>query len=96
MFPVTNTPPYDPLDIPDGSRARILCSTSSFVTAAISPVSDTRSTVTVDKGGVQNSVSVLQDINFSIPSTNVIVGRNYKVREYVVVSSAWTYVGEVT
>jgi hypothetical protein len=96
MFPVTNTPPYDPLDIPDGSRARILCSTSSFVTTAISPVSDTRSTVTVDKGGVQNSVSVLQDINFSIPSTNVIVGRTYKVREYVVVSGAWTYVGVVT
>jgi hypothetical protein len=96
MFPITNTPPYDPLDIPDGSRARILCSTSSFVTAVVNPLPDSRTTTLVDQGGVQNAVSVLQDINFSLPATNVVFSRSYKVREYLVVSSAWTYVGIVT
>lgn len=96
MFPITNTPPYDPLDIPDGSRARILCSTSSFVTATVNPLPDSRSTVLVDQNNVPNAVSVLQDINFSLPATNVVFSRTYKVREYLVVSGAWTYVGIVT
>lgn len=96
MFPISNGPPYDALDIPDGSRARILCSTSTFATPSIPSLPSSRTAVTVDQGGILNSVSVLQDINFSLPSEPIVVGRTYKVREYLVVSGSWSYTGIVT
>jgi hypothetical protein len=49
----------------------------------------------VDKGGIQNSEDVLKDINFSIPASPVTFTTTYKVREFVVQNSLWTYVGEV-
>ena len=95
MFPISNTPPYDPFDIPDGSRARILCSFSTFSTTAIPNATASRSTVLVDKGGVQNSQDVLEDINFGIPATPVTFEITYTVREFLVQSGIWTYVGVV-
>lgn len=95
MFPISNTPPYDPFDIPDGSRARILCSFSSFSTTEIPNATASRSTVLVDKGGVQNSQDVLEDINFGIPATPVTFETTYTVREFLVQGGIWTYVGVV-
>ena len=95
MFPISNTPPYDPFDIPDGSRARILCSFSTFSTTEIPNATASRSVVLVDKGGVQNSQDVLEDINFGIPSTPVTFETTYTVREFLVQGGIWTYVGVV-
>ena len=95
MFPISNPPEYDPFDIPDGSRARILCSFSTFSTTAITTATASRSTILVDKGGIQNSEDVLKDINFSIPASPVTFTTTYKVREFLVQNGVWTYVGEV-
>ena len=95
MCPISNTPPYDPFDIPDGSRARILCSFSTFSTTEIPNATASRSVVLVDKGGVQNSQDVLEDINFGIPSTPVTFETTYTVREFLVQGGTWTYVGVV-
>lgn len=95
MFPVTNIAPYQTYDIPDGARARILCSYNNYSTAAITTVTSVRSTVLVDKAGIQNSQDVLQDINFSVPSGPVSVINTYTVREFIVVNREWTYIGVV-
>lgn len=95
MFPVTNISPYDVLNIPNGARARILCSTLTINTPVIQTTS-TRTVVSVDQGGIQNSVDVLRDINFSVPATVAISNTTYKVREYLVVTGVWTYVGIIT
>lgn len=95
MFPVENPPEFDPYNIPDGARARILCSFNTFMTTAITTATATRSTVLVDKGGIQNSQDVLQDINFSIPSVPVTFSTTYTVREFLVQGREWIYVGVV-
>jgi hypothetical protein len=89
VFPISNTPPYDPYNIPDGSVARILCATNTYTLppTVVDPTNKTFVTI--------NGISVLQDVNFQVPETNVIVTTSYVVREFLVQNSQWTYVGVV-
>ena len=95
MFPVTNIFPYESLNIPTGSTARILCSTVVVTMPLTALASTSRNTITVDKNGVYSSESVLADIAFSIPETAVTFVTTYVVRQFEVVGGLWSYIGVV-
>ncbi|MEI7509855.1 MAG: hypothetical protein WCJ62_10385 [Flavobacterium sp.] len=95
MFPVTNAFPYEPLNIPDGSSARILCSTVAVTMPATALSSTARTIADVDKNGVHSSEAVLADIAFSIPETAVTFATTYVVREFQVTGGIWSYIGIV-
>ena len=95
MFPITNIFPYESLNIPTGSTARILCSTVVVTMPLTALASTSRNTITVDKNGVYSSESVLADIAFSIPETAVTFVTTYVVRQFEVVGGVWSYIGVV-
>lgn len=95
MFPIVNDDiEYSYLDIPNGSRSRILCATTG-VTVPLTNATMSKSFITVDKGGITNSQSVLQDVNALTTATTAILSTSYIVREFSVVGGAWTYVGVI-
>jgi hypothetical protein len=95
-------PIVDPIDarynLPIGTKCRVLCSMlSSNVPGQLAVV--TENFVTVDKGGVQNAQSVLEDIsNVTVNQTTATVTTSYEVREFEVnsllqwVSTGYTWV----
>jgi hypothetical protein len=89
IFPIVNIPPYDPFNIPDGSVARVLCGTSVYTLPATAVDPTNKTFVTI------NGISVLQDVNFQVPETNVTVTTTYVVREFLVQNGEWTYVGVI-
>jgi len=95
MFPVTNTGTDVVFNLPNGSRAKVLCGTTS-VPATTTTVVVNYSTQLVDQNGVQSSALVVDgragaiaahtDPNTFIPVTT------YTVQTWKVEGSVWTFI----
>lgn len=94
VLPPVN-PGFPEFDLPDGSRCRVLCQSVS-TTIPQKNVTFTKSFVTVDKGGVQNSQSVLADTSGVVTATNVAYAVSLTVKQFSVLSGAWNYDGDIT
>ena len=95
MFPVTNTGTDVVFNLPNGSRAKVLCGTTS-VPATTTTVVVNYSTQLVDQNGVQSSALVVDgragaiaahtDPNTFIPVTT------YTVQTWKVEGGVWTFI----
>ena len=87
LFPITNPPPYEYLNITAGTRVRVLCSTISLAIPAspaqLATVAEGHAQV-VDTSNVTRTV-VTQGISVTIPSSTIITPTiSYLVRQYFV------------
>lgn len=87
-------PGFSEFDLPNGTRCRVLCQNVS-TSIPQKNVTFTKSFVTVDKGGVQNSQSVLADTSGIVTATNVTYAVTLTVKQFSVLSGAWNYDGDI-
>ena len=95
MFPVINTGTDMVFNLPNGSRAKVLCGTTS-VPATTTTVVINYSTQLVDQGGVQNSALVVDGragavAAYTDPNTFIPV-TTYVVQTWKVESGVWTFI----
>ena len=90
MLPPTDTSPYG---IPEGGRARVLVTRySSFGINGVVSNPILGISVTVDKGGVQNSATVRQYDAAMVATTDipaVNLGVNRAIKQYIVTGGTW-------
>ena len=96
LMPITNNPGDEVYNLSTGTRIRVLCSEVS-INKPISLLNLNVATTTVDKGGVQDSQSVITAIAGTSTQQTLIPTITYTVRQFKVDSSlVWTYDGIIT
>jgi hypothetical protein len=96
LLPIQNSPGDEVYNLSSGTRIRILCSEYS-INQPSSLLNLNVASTTVDKGGVQNSQSVLTAVAGTSTQQTLVPSVTYTIREYRVDSGlAWTYNGIIT
>jgi hypothetical protein len=97
LHPITNTPPDDIFDVPEGSRAKVLCGTQTLETTTAT-VDVNFATDSADQNGVLNGVQVISgaggagSIAASLPPTTFTPSTSYAVQTWKVTLGVWTKV----
>jgi hypothetical protein len=96
LLPIQNPPGDEVYNLSTGTRIRVLCSEYS-INKPSTLLNLNVATTTVDKGGVQNSQSVLTAIAGTSTQQTLVPSITYTIREYRVSSGlVWLYNGIIT
>lgn len=96
LMPIINDPGEEVYNLSTGTRVRVLCSEQS-INKPTALLNLNVSTTVVDKGGVQNSQSVLTAVAGTSTQQTLVPTVTYTVRQFRVDSTlVWTYDGIIT
>ena len=93
LYPPINSGIDAVFDLPDGSRARVLCGTTVITTATTATVNVNFASDTADQGGVFNAVSVVSglagSISAQLPPQIYYPTTTYTTQTWVVSTGSW-------
>lgn len=96
LMPIVNDPGDEIYNLSTGTRVRVLCSEVS-INKPSALLNLNVATTTVDKGGVQNSQSVITAVAGTSTQQTLVPAITYTVRQFRVDSTlVWTYDGIIT
>lgn len=94
LLPVSNPPEDAVFDLPDGVRARVLCSRTT-VTIPQEVLTINYATAQVDQNGVPLSQSVLTSVAGILPTFNVVPTFTYSTKEFRVLYGVWEFTRDI-
>ena len=89
MLPVTNTPPDDVYNLPDGVRSRVLCSTYSI------PVPQQILSINESTTLVNGTQTVVTNVAGTLPAFSLTPSISYQIKEFRIISGAWQYTADI-
>lgn len=96
LYPPVNSGLDAVFDLPDGSRAKVLCGVTTVTTSSTATVNVNFATDTADQGGVYNAVSVvagaLGSISAQLPPQLYYPTTTYTTQTWVVSTGSWIIV----